>query len=48
LVAVACAWRGHMEDMQAHLETLRKQIVECERLKRQAKSRIKRAMYLAV
>ena len=31
-----------MKDMQAHLKTLRTQIAECERLRRTAKSKIKR------
>ena len=34
-----------MRDMQAHLETLRKQIAECERLKRQATRRTKRDIF---
>ncbi len=34
-----------MKDMQAHLETLRANIVQCERLHREAKSRIKRDVF---
>jgi hypothetical protein len=34
-----------MKDMQAHLETLRANIAECNRLRREAKSRIKRDIF---
>ncbi len=34
-----------MQDMQAHLETLRKQIAECQRLERLAKNKIKRHIF---
>jgi hypothetical protein len=34
-----------IKDMQAHLETLRAQIAECQRLQRAAKSKIKRDIF---
>ena len=34
-----------MNDLLAHLETLRAQIAECERLQREAKSTIKRDIF---
>ena len=34
-----------MKDMQAHLETLRAQIAECERLGRTSKGKIKRDIF---
>jgi hypothetical protein len=34
-----------MKDMQAHLETLRANIAECERLQKAAKNGIKRATF---
>jgi hypothetical protein len=34
-----------MKDMQAHLETLRAQIAECERLRRGSKRAIKRDIF---
>src|SRR5215471_21832997 len=39
--------RGHlpMQDMQAHLEKLRAQIVECDHLQATAKSKIKRNIF---
>ena len=34
-----------MQDMRAHLERLRAQIAECERLERAARSKIKRDIF---
>jgi hypothetical protein len=34
-----------MKDMKAHLKTLRAQIAACERLQREAKSKIKRDIF---
>ncbi|MGY8685722.1 hypothetical protein Q2941_49650 [Bradyrhizobium sp. UFLA05-153] len=37
-----------MKDMLAHLQTLRLQICECERLQQEAKSRIKRDVFARI
>ena len=37
-----------MNDMQAHLETLRKNIAECERLQKRQKGKIKRDIFRSV
>ena len=34
-----------MKDMQAHLNTLRAQIADCERLRREARSQVKRDIF---
>ena len=39
-------WEGRfMKDMQAHLETLRENIAQCERLRQGSKSKIKRDIF---